>query len=127
MTNNVLVLISDEFDAPQTAAQLKAEIATTKANKDAVRAYEKEKAKAGNVSVITENMMDETTTTAVNTSNNPVANISANSESLNQLWQRVRYFLNGKDDLGNDVEHGRPGRVRFTELCELKAVGRSGA
>ena len=27
-----------------------------------------------------------------------IANISSNSEALNDLWQRIRYFLNGKDD-----------------------------
>jgi hypothetical protein len=47
-------------------------------------------------------------------------NISVNSEQLNNLWQRIRYFLNGKDDEGNDVEHGTTGRIRFTEICELK-------
>lgn len=92
-----------------------------------MRAYEREKAKAGNVSALTETMLDETTQSAANTSSNPVANISANAENLNNLWERVRYFLNGKDDMGHDVEHGRPGRVRFTEICELKSVSRSGA
>ena len=54
---------------------------------------------------------------AANTSEN---NLSVNSEHRNNLWQRIRNFLNGKDDEGNDVEHGTPGRVRFTEICELK-------
>lgn len=34
----------------------------------------------------------------------------------------MRYFLNGKDEEGNPVEGMvKPGRIRFTELCETKA------
>lgn len=29
--------------------------------------------------------------------------------------------MNGKDEEGNPVEHQGPGRVRFTEICEIKA------
>ena len=44
----------------------------------------------------------------------------AQADQLNDLWARVRQFLNGKDADGQDVEHQTPGRRRFTEICEQK-------
>ena len=102
--------------APKTANEFRATAAADKARKDAVKNYENQKAKAGNAAALTvDAVMEEgaASTTAANT--------SVNADRLNDLWQRVRYFLNGKDEDGNDVEHGNPGRVRFAESCQERA------
>ena len=107
-------------DEPKNAEEAKAQIATQKNNKALVRALENDKQKAGNTSLLTaDSLMDDSKVTT--TDGGKEVNISANSENLNKLWQRVRYFLNGKDDEGKDVEHSMPGRVRFTEVCTQKA------
>jgi len=81
-------------DEPSINA-VRAQIAADRVKKDAIRAYEKEKAKAGNSTMISaaDSMMEQAE--AANDSN---GNISMNSEILNELWQRIRYHLNGKDE-----------------------------
>ena len=108
---------------PTNANTIKAEIAAKRERDMKVRAYEMEKAKAGSQSMLSaDTLMDETKDSAAAAGNNAsAANVSTvSSDELNNLWQRVRYFLNGKDELGNDVEHTAGGRKRFTELCETK-------
>ena len=40
------------------------------------------------------------------TAKNPALSMTqVEADHLNDLWQRVRQFLNGKDDDGNQVEH----------------------
>lgn len=110
---------------PASAAAAKAEIAKKRERDAKVRAYENDRAKAGNNSMImAESVMDET----VNSANaagaanpNSTTISSLQGENLNNLWKRLRYFLNGKDQLGNDVEHTAGGRKRFTEYCETQA------
>ena len=51
-----------------------------------------------------------------------VSAMSLGTSQLNNLWERVRYFLNGKDKDGNDLNNKAIGRGRFTEICELKAM-----
>ena len=97
------------------AATMKAEIAARKERDEAVRAFERMKQKAGNTSVAADSMMEDAA--ATNTS----LNVSQSAEDLNNLWQRIRAFLNGRDEEGNLVEHSQPGRVRFQEACEAKA------
>ena len=122
-------MFRDEVDEnpPQTAAAVKAELAAKKARTDAVRTFEIEKSKSGvNSSLITaESMMDDAAAEAEvdGTTRNPaLVTTPEEAERLNELWARVRLFLNGKDESGNDVEHSTPGRVRFTEICELQAA-----
>ena len=111
---------------PQTAAEIKEGLAATKARKEAVRAFEVEKSKSGvNSSLITaESMMDDAAAEAEvgGKPKNPALSMKQeDADALNELWSRMRQFLNGKDDEGNQVEHQEPGRVRFTQLCEEKA------
>ena len=94
------------------AATVKAELAARKERDEAVRTFERMKAKAGNTAVAADSMMEDAA--AANTS----LNVSQSAEDLNNLWQRIRSFLNGRDDEGNLVEHSQPGRVRFTKICE---------
>ena len=93
------------------AATVKADLAARKERDEAVRTFERMKAKAGNTAVAADSMMEDA---AANTS----LNVSQSAEDLNNLWQRIRSFLNGRDDEGNLVEHSQPGRVRFTKICE---------
>ena len=120
MPNYTSLSYSDDVsDEPKTAEEAKTAIATLKSNKAAVRAHEEQKQKAGNQSILTaDSMMDDTQAAA---GSSKEVNISQNSENLNKLWQRVRYFLNGKDEEGKDVEYTNPGRKRFTEICLQKA------
>ena len=115
------------MDVEPTAAALKAEIAAKRERDMKVRAYEADKAKAGNASMITaDSVMDDAA--SAGGANASAMNMTVDADALNALWQRVRYFLNGKDELGNDAEGSTPGRTRFTELCELKGgMQRGGA
>lgn len=55
--------------------------------------------------MVADSLLDQSNTEAAAAKDVSTANISLDSENLNALWQRVRYFLNGKDELGNEVEH----------------------
>ena len=49
---------------------------------------------------------DESTSSKVVKDKGPSIGMTmAQADQLNELWQRVRQFLNGKDDQGQDVEH----------------------
>jgi hypothetical protein len=74
---------------------VRAQIAGDRAKKEAIRAYEKEKAKAGNSTMMSaaDSMMEQAEIALGGS-----ANISVNSDILNELWQRIRYHLNGKDE-----------------------------
>ena len=46
-----------------------------------------------------------------------------NKEQLNTLWERVRYWMDGKNELGNPIEgQATTGSVRFTETCEIRST-----
>ena len=112
--------------AEPTAASIKAEIAAKRERDMKVRAYETDKAKAGNTSMLTADSLMDEAASAVG-GNASALNTSVNTEHLNALWQRIKYFLNGKDELGNDVEHAKTGRARFAEICELKSSMQRGS
>ena len=101
--------IDDEME-PE-AATLKAELAAKKERDEAVMTFERINSKAENTALAADSMMEDA---AANTS----LNVLQSAEDLNNLWQRIRIFLKGRDDEGNLVEHSQPGRVHFTKICE---------
>lgn len=83
-----------------------------------MRDLEKERQKGGNTFMADSLLEEEEASKNVSS----VSAVSLGTSQLNQLWERMRYFLNGKDAEGNDLNNKAVGRARFTDICELKAM-----
>ena len=102
---------------------MRAKIKADKTRKETIKKYEKDRAKSGanSMGAPGESMINTTGAGEGLNDTDADGNPSAEAEKLNELWQRVRYFLNGKDSEGNDVDYQGGGRRKFTQLCELKS------
>lgn len=101
----------------ESKENLKEKIKREAENKKAVRDLEKERQKGGNT-FMADSLLEEEESKNVSS----ISAMSLGTSQLNNLWERVRYFLNGKDKDGNDLNNKAIGRGRFTEICELKAM-----